>query len=446
MGVTTLSASGISMKSNLVPIGALILLAGAQAEAATYALSPDGNAVVRVTAVAPISSASFDSTLVTSAYPGWSVTKAGAVAGSSLASTGFDAAWSSATSGGANFTAAYAQPNAVPAGRSLDWVQVVTTNVPLPGQPSPRLDPSPSHGDPLYRADELLPPGKASTTRTLNFIDGPSRSSTSLSSVPSVDWKADLYQVEYDGAQSIIVRDGLSWGWNMKPATVGNSAGRFLNPSPNCPPATCSGVGSNSVSWGTGSPGSLSFASAAFAPRVGDLFKIGTLTYQNGATFSGSEISGVDLDIDMSFTNIGEANFTYHSRLSINNTPNTADPIASADFVAFTVGGFSATFNVQEGATASADLMARLTPTLTVNPLGAGGASGDRSQPFDALSSPIGFDVTLVGFANPSAGGFVSGVPEPGTYVLMIVGSLLLAIAVRRQRAAGSSGPITRMV
>lgn len=430
------------MNKFLISLSVLAVLAASHtaspAAPVTYALSPDGNAVVRLTSVTPISSASFDSTLVTSAYPGWSVTKTGAVAGSSISTTSFDAAWASATVGGANFTAAYSQPIAVPAGNSLDWVQVVQTNVPLPGRGPIALDPSPSHGDPLYRPDELLPPAQASTPKTVNFIDGPTRSSSSLTSLPSVEWKADLYQAEYDGAKKITVRDGVSWGWNMKPATVGNATGTFLNPSPTCPPATCSGIGGNTITWGIGEAGSLSFTGAAFAPKVGDSFKLGTLTYHNGATVVGSPIDGIDFDIAMSFLNISEDNFTHHSRLSINNTPNTDDPIASADYVAFVLGGFSNTFNVFESDTASVDLMAALTPTFGLTP--ASVLNDDRSSLFDPVASPSGFTLTLVGFANPTPGGFIGSVPEPSTNILVVTSGLLAISMTRRRRAQVSSG------
>lgn len=62
-------------------------------------------------------------------------------------------------------------------------------------------------------------------------------------------------------------------------------------------------------------------------------FKLGTLSYKNGATTVGSALDGITLDIALGFANVPELNFVYHAGLSINNTPNTADPIASADFV-----------------------------------------------------------------------------------------------------------------
>jgi hypothetical protein len=41
----------------------------------------------------------------------------------------------------------------------------------------------------------------------------------------------------------------------------------------------------------------LSFAGASYSPKTGDAFKLGTLTYHNGATLADSSIGAVDLDI-----------------------------------------------------------------------------------------------------------------------------------------------------
>src|SRR5687768_18274631 len=98
-------------------------------------------------------------------------------------------------------------------------------------------------------------------------------------------------------------------------ADAGTSTGTFLDPTPSCPPATCSGIGTNSFSWGEAeSPGntagSLSFSAGSFAPAPGETFKLGTLTYHNGATASGTEVSSVGLDIALSFNDVPQNNFT----------------------------------------------------------------------------------------------------------------------------------------
>jgi len=407
------------------------------ASAADYALSADGNSVVRSTPISSISSAGFDATLITSAYDGWTVTKATAATGGSIAVNTYEAAWASATLGGAKITAGYTQSNAVPAGSSLQWIQVITTNVPLNGATSPYLDPVPN--------DDTLPfywnstPGDlahaAPTSKSVKFDDFSRRGTASLATTNPINWNAQLYLAEYDGNKNVIVRDGISWGWSMKPATVGTSTGTFVTPVPTCPPATCTGIGTSTVTWGTGEPGSLSFEGTAFAPTVGEMFKVGTLTYHNGATNVGSSIDFVGLDIEMDLTNVPELNFTHHSTLSIINTPNTDDPDASADYVAFTSGGFTNSFRVYEGGTASADLMAKLTPRLGLEPgmPGGDGSGPDKNPGEDPLTwQIIGYDIELVGFANPTTGGFISSVPEASTWLMFTFGLAVIGFVKRR--------------
>jgi hypothetical protein len=182
-------------------------------------------------------------------------------------------------------------------------------------------------------------------------------------------------------------------------ADAGISTGIFLDPTPSCPPATCSGIGTNSFSWREAvpgsTPGSLSFSRSSFAPAPGETFKLETLTYLNGTTVRGTDVSSVGLDIVLSFNTPGE-NFIYHDRLSINNTPNnTDDLVTDADFVWFTTGNFPYTFNVAEEATASVDIRAKLAP------------AGDQLQ--------------LVNLTNPTEGGSVGVIPEPETYALFLL-------------------------
>jgi hypothetical protein len=387
---------------------------------ADYAISADGNSVVRTTTSTALSSAAFDASLVTSAYPGWTVTKAAAASGGAIASTVYEAGWAGG-GGGAKFEADYLQSQAVAAGKQLHYLQVISTNDPLNGAVSPYIDPQPNDDNlPFYWTTSEV--ATRSTSRTVHFSDFSKRDPATLASTNPITWNAQLFQVEYDGANAITVRDGVSWGWDMKPATVGNAKGVFSGPAPSCPPATCSGLGTDTVNWGIGQPGGLQFVGNDFAPVVGDVFKLGTLYYLNGATQVGSAIDGIDLDIAMSFTNVAEANFSYHSRLTIVNTPNTDDPVASADYVYFSVGGFPYSFNVFEGGLASVDVMAKLTPVLGLTPGGLGSGNADKDP--DVVLDPrvSGFQVSLIGFANPSGEGFVQTVPEPGTWCLFLLG------------------------
>ena len=268
-----------------------------------------------------------------------------------------------------------------------------------------------------------------STAKSVSFSDFSKRDQAGLSTTNPITWSANLYPAEYDGATTVTVGNGVQWGWTMTPATVGNATATFNSPSPTCPPATCSGIGTSSIAWGTGSPGGMSFTGTSFAPKVGDAFSLGTISYTNGSTEFGSAIDGISLDIGLEFTNVPELNFLYHAGLSITNTPNTTDPIASADFVTFSAGSFSNSFHVLEGASATADLMAKLTPKLSITPA----SIGDK-DPFTIPDAQtfLAYDLQLVALANPSSGGFISTpVPEPSTFSLFFVGILVMWIIIR---------------
>ncbi len=399
--------------------------------AAEYAVSPDGNAVVRI--INPEGAAPLNTALITAAYPDLTVTNGGVPGRFSIGN--YSAAWNG-TNGGAQFGGLYNQTANIGANSSLNFIQIVNTNAPLGGAASPYIDPQPNDDNlPFFwTRPEAAGLGNLNTVR---FDDFSTRSQGRLLAANPVTWQASLYPVIDDGEGTVQVGNGVSWGWEMRPATLGSSSGTFEMPSPTCPPATCNGVGGSSVNWGVGNPSALSFGGTPFSPRVGEPFRIGTLDYTNGATVIGTSISGINLDIALAFDNVPELNFVYHAGLVINTTPNTADPVASADSVSFVNGSFSNTFNVLEGASATADLMARLTPVLQITPSLAGDKDPGRLP--DELVF-VGYELQLLGLANPSAGGFVTtaAVPLPGSLALMLIGLLTSRLAGRRRPEAGA--------
>lgn len=196
----------------------------------------------------------------------------------------------------------------------------------------------------------------------------------------------------------------------------------FRNPAPS--DAVTTGVGTGSFTWGVGDPSSLSYTGNSFDTVPDTPFKIGHLNFRNGTIFSGAATS-VDLDIALNFDNIPEKNFSLDSTFYIDNTPNSDDPIASADTVS--IGGYSFTFNVLEGASAGVDLWAKLTTGLSALPTGAvpTGADQPAATPFDP---DPGYMLSFVGFRDPGAGGFVgaTAVPAPGVLTLFLTGIVLL--------------------
>lgn len=196
----------------------------------------------------------------------------------------------------------------------------------------------------------------------------------------------------------------------------------FENPDlTDVPSPVYSGIGTNSISWGdpdgfgTG-PNTFEFVpdGAASPSPDGDLYVLGRLNYFNGTVSLGTSIRGVDLmtKIDPSpapSVPLDVDTFTFP--IAIVTTPNVeGDPDASADYIYFK-GTNVGLFHVFENTSASVDVIVRYTP----------GDIGPLSNGFSVQGG--GGTLTVVKFANVSAGGFVTAaVPEPSSLAIFGLG------------------------
>jgi hypothetical protein len=205
---------------------------------------------------------------------------------------------------------------------------------------------------------------------------------------------------------------------------TGNSTGVFGNPTGPSGMLT-TGVGTNNFTWGDGTPfssppSSLLFTGGPFSGVWETEFKFGHLDYFNGTIAADTEANSVALFPTLSFSSPFLVNLTFGLTFQLINTANTADPIASADYVkldqlfdpaaSWVIGtdtyyfqftrfantdsnGFITTvneFHVLEAQTAGADVFAKLTTRPT------------------------------------------NSVPEPGTLAL-IISSLVVLVGLRRK-------------
>ena len=185
-------------------------------------------------------------------------------------------------------------------------------------------------------------------------------------------------------------------------------------PCPTEPPGFARSTASSTVAWGqrVGNPiptSTVVFTGSAFSNVAPDtLFQLGTLTYTNGTSDLDSLIFGATLTLSAILDGAAPAVDPFSVVVGLVTTNNTGTDAQNADFVDFRNGLGTTqpvTFNVLEGATATAILSGRIVgdPMLVATQIAiAPGSAG-------------------AGFIGPLA------VPEPSSWLLCVPGLLLLA-------------------
>ncbi len=206
-------------------------------------------------------------------------------------------------------------------------------------------------------------------------------------------------------AAALLASVALSSNTHALPISVTSDG--FFDNATGGPGLVTTGEGTANFTWGIGvngsGPSSLDFTSESYVGETDDIFSFGTLDYFNGTIAGNSGADAVDLNVSLSFTNPTGIDSTFDYNLQLINSPNTSDPIASADmvflpgtvpdnsfsfdgvdytleFIGFgtvdSVNGFVAldSFNVLEGKNAGVQLLGRVTefvPPVTETPLPA---------------------------------------------------------------------------
>jgi hypothetical protein len=209
---------------------------------------------------------------------------------------------------------------------------------------------------------------------------------------------------------SIITTSYLLAGSVFAADVQGSSSAVFINPQPSF--ADVSGTGTNFFSFGSAvdsvGPSTLGFSSAAFSTNFGTPFKLGTLTFFNGTIAGNSGADSVDLSTTLNFTAPSIPSTTSDFSLILNNTTNTSDPDASADFVYFSGVGSVNSFLID-------GIAYNVKISGFQNVIGDGFLTSDSTQ----------FRVREASSATADLFGVVSianNVPEPGSLALIGLG------------------------
>ncbi|MER3424885.1 MAG: PEP-CTERM sorting domain-containing protein [Nitrospiraceae bacterium] len=208
---------------------------------------------------------------------------------------------------------------------------------------------------------------------------------------------------------------------SAQPIGAGTTSGTFLNPTPPCPPAVCSGVGTNTVFWGDPEPGmppnNLAFTGRGFSTALGQPFVLGLLQYQNSSTFS--NIDTIDIRFQ---TSSSDPTFAQSAMLNLTvvQTENRGDPVADADFVFFTNFPQFGSFRVFEGEVSNVEILAAIN---SLDVLGFGRSFSLGFVGFGSVGNPS------AAFTNPSVVPLpTSIIPEPSALLLLTSGLGMLAL------------------
>lgn len=310
------------------------------------------------------------------------------------------------------------------------WIQIVENNHSVPAADEFQRD---SHGIPEFITDvspNATTPyyDDGSTASAISFLDTPRRPDE----FEEHDWLAELYYVQETAPETVTVYDGISWGWKNRKrgeVTFGSKGTdlRFIDPAPET--AVTKGAGTDRFEWGIGvdgsGPSSIEFKEKPFEAKLGELFAIGDITFSNGTTRGSTQASlvSVRLETDIEIPAFIDSDYTarFTDLISISNTTNIEGrPFRSADSIQlFSISGLSTEtgvfLNVLEGKSATAELLARISPTRLAERDNSGDLINALTDDFSTETSTSidesnpEYMLELLGFGDVIAGqGFVT--------------------------------------
>ncbi|CAN5823061.1 hypothetical protein BH11PSE8_BH11PSE8_30100 [soil metagenome] len=206
----------------------------------------------------------------------------------------------------------------------------------------------------------------------------------------------------------------------------GTTTAAFIDPAPAT--ATTTGVGTDVFTWGIGSgtpASSLSFVGGAFASGFETPFKVGSLTYFNGAIEPNTGAESVTLSLNLDFTQPALGMISSSYKLDLINTPNVDDPDAAADYV-YLPSSFSTTSFTIDGT----EYRVKLTGFQNVTGDGFLDSNSQQFHVREAGTASADLFAVVTSQALPP-------VPEPSTYALMLGGLAAIGAVARRRKSQG---------
>jgi len=206
----------------------------------------------------------------------------------------------------------------------------------------------------------------------------------------------------------------------------GTMSGNWVNPNPSGGAIVTSGVGTPVFTWGTpsGTPANkVTFDNIGghFSSTTETAFKVGTISYFNGTTATGTTPDSVDLALTLDFADPALGAIVSNYTFNIVTTTNTGDPDASADYLDLPTAFSSTAFLI--GGT-----------TYNVKLVGFENIVGDGFLTSDAFALHVREGGTASADLFAEVTTQTAAVPEPQNVALMLAGLGMMGLVARRRR------------